>query len=289
MRPTLSVPPALVAALSAATPAIAAPAAVATPAAPWEASNEGGVCRVQRSFDVGGKPHLLILEQNGPGPAVGIALAGPSLGELRSDSPLRVSFAAGHGGFDKNARIEPNREYGNVAILQGVWLDQSKPDPAAGRGRVDLATAQAVERITVSQGNAGVTFATGSLADAATALNGCTAQIMRGWGLDPEVQYGLSQAVSVDEAKFDYPLMAARKLRSGPVEAVALVDAVGKVTDCRIMVTSGHGDIDAATCTALTKARYNAARDAGGAPVASFWKVRVNYAATAYEAQRGTR
>lgn len=277
------------AALSTATPALAAPAHVATPAAPWEASSEGGVCRVQRSFEAGGKPHLIILEQNAPGPAVGIALAGPSLGDLRSDSPLRVSFAADHGGFDKKARIEPNREYGNVAILQGVWLDTNKPDPTAGGGRIDTATAEGVEQITVSQGGDAVTFATGSLANAARDLNDCTAQIMRGWGLDPLAQYALSQAVTADEAKFEYPRIAARNLRSGPVEAVALVDAAGKATDCRIIISSGHADIDAATCAAMTKARYNPARDAAGAPVASFWKARVNYAATAYEAQRGTR
>lgn len=279
---------ALTSTLSLTAPALAAPDAVATPAAAWETSNEGGVCRVQRSFDIGGQPHLLILEQNAPAPAVGIALAGPALAGLSPDKPLRVSFAADHAGFDKRARIEPNRQFGHVAIIQGVWLDRSRPDAAAGRGRVDLATAQGVEQVTVAQGDAGVTFATGSLADAAEALNECTAQIMRDWGLDPEVQYGLKQSVTADEAKFDYPRIAARNLRSGPVEAVALVDAKGKATDCRIMVTSGYQDIDTATCAAMTKARYNPALDAAGTPVASFWKARVNYA-TAYEAQRNSR
>lgn len=277
MRRTLLV----VAALSAATPAIAAPAPVATPTSPWQASSEGGVCRVQRSFDVGGKPHLLILEQNAPGPAVGIALAGPSLAGLNADSPLRVSFAQSHAGFDKRAQIEPNPQYGQAAILQGVWLDQSKPDFEAGRGRIEAATAQGVEGITVTQGKGGVTFATGPLTEAATALNDCTAQIMRSWGFEPAQQYGLQRAAApVDSDRFmkqmrlAYTRPALRTLQQGTIDLVVFTDAAGKATDCRMLVATGYADLDKAMCATAMKERFSPALASDGQTTPSYWRLR---------------
>lgn len=277
MRRTLLV----VAAVSAATPAIAAP--VATPTAPWQASSEGGVCRVQRSFDVGGKSHLLILEQNAPAPAVGIALAGPSLAGLNADAPLRVRFAQSHAGFDKKARIEPNAQYGQAAILQEVWLDQSKPDAAAGRGRIDTATAQGVEGITVTQGNGGVTFATGPLTEAASALNDCTAQIMRSWGFDPAQQYGLQRAAApvdtdrlMKQIRLAYTRPALRSLQQGTIDLVVFTDAAGKATDCRMLVATGYAELDKAMCATATKERFSPALGADGQETASYWRLRTN-------------
>ncbi|WP_285712467.1 energy transducer TonB [Erythrobacter oryzae] len=271
----------VVAAVSAATPAIAAP--VATPTAPWQASSEGGVCRVQRSFDVGGKPHLLILEQNAPAPAVGIALAGPSLAGLNADAPLRVSFARSHAGFDKKARIEPNAQYGQAAILQEVWLDQSKPDAAAGRGRIDTATAQGVERITVTQGNGGVTFATGPLTEAASALNDCTAQIMRSWGFDPAQQYGLQRAAApvdtdrlMKQMRLAYTRPALRSLQQGTIDLVVFTDAAGKATDCRMLVATGYAELDKAMCATAMKERFKPALGADGQATPSYWRLRTN-------------
>ena len=281
--PAMRHPLLVIAALSAATPAVAAPAPVATPTAPWEASSEGGVCRVQRSFDVGGAAHLLILEQNAPGPAVGIALAGPSLAGLSPESPLRVSFAERHAGFDKRAQIEPNAQFGHAAILQGVWLDQSRPDASAARGRIETATAQAVERISVMQGNGGVTFATGPLTEAASTLNDCTAQIMRSWGLDPALQYGLQRAAApadtdrlMKQLRIAYTRPALRTLQQGTIDLVVFTDAAGKASDCRMLVATGYAELDKAMCAAAMKERFVPALGADGQATASFWRMRTN-------------
>lgn len=276
-----------------AAPALAEPAVLATPVGPWEFSTETGVCRTQRSFEAGGQKHLLIIEQSGPGREVGIAMAGPSLAALSPDAPLRVNFAVDQAGFDKRARIEPNREFGHVAILQGVWLDTRKADADGNGSRIDPGAAQAVERIAVSQGNGSVAFATGSLAEPAEALNGCTAQILRDWGLDPAEQYSLAERPQpvepeklAKEMKKAYPTGAARGLRSGPLEVAALVDEQGAVTGCKIIVASPWSDLDDAACMAITKARYTPARRVDGQSVASYWRTRVTFAATQYEADR---
>ena len=279
------------ASLTFAAPAFAAPAVIAKPAGSWVASSEGGLCRMQRDFEADGQPHLLILEQNAPGQALGIAMAGPSLASLSAEAPLRVNFAAGDAGFDKKALIEPNRQFGHVAILNGVWLTREAPSDdaavnGADRARIDQQAAKGVEQIAVSQGDGGVVFETGSLADAAQALNECTAQILRSWGLDPEVQYGLRQGAYTEQVKVTYPRMAARYLRSGPVDVVAIIDAAGKAKSCRIINSSGHEELDTAACSAMTKARYRPALDASDTPVASFWTTRISFAATQFEAER---
>ncbi|MCM0000127.1 MAG: energy transducer TonB [Erythrobacter sp.] len=283
---------ALAALAASAAPAFAAPT-IATPVAPWEASFEGGICRMQRAFETSGQPHLLILEQNAPSRALGIALAGPSLGGLDENAPLRVTLAASDAGFEKRARIDPNRQFGHVAILNGVWLADDVSEEGGNFGRIDLDAAQFVQRISVSQGGKDVIFDTGPLADAALVLNECTAQMLRSWGLDPDQQYTLQQrAQPVDPAKLakemqkSYPRGAARGLRSGPLEVVALIDAKGGVRECRIIAASQWADLDAATCTTLTKARYVPARDAEGRPVASYWRTRVTFLATPRDADR---
>ncbi len=276
-----------------AAPSFAATPVIATPVAPWEASFEGGICRMQRAFEAGGQPHLLILEQNAPDRAIGMALAGPSLAGLDENAPLRVTLAGSDDGFDKRARIEPNRQFGHVAILNGVWLADGVSPEGGDQSRIDLGAAQFVDRIAVAQGDRRVTFATGPLTDAAQVLNECTAQILRGWGLDPEQQYGLqTRAQPSDPAKLanemrkSYPRGAARGLRSGPLEVVALVDETGAATACKVVAISPWSDLDAATCAALVKARYTPARDAQGRPVASYWKTRVSFFATGFEARQ---
>lgn len=269
------------AALTCTTPALAAPATVATPVGEWEALSEGGMCRMQRAFDAGGQPHLLILEQNAPGRAVGIALAGPSLAALRPEAPLRVRFADSHAGFDKNARIEPNRQFGHVAVLEGVWLEKGVPDRDGERSHIDLAAAQSVERIAVSQGDGGVTFSTGSLGEAAEVLNACTAQIMRSWGLDPEAQYGLQRsAAPVDtdrlmtQMRNAYARTALRTLQQGTIDLVVFTDASGKATDCRMLVATGYENLDKTMCATAMKERFRPALGADGQAAASYWRLR---------------
>jgi len=268
-------------ALTCATPALAAPVAVVTPSGDWETSSEGGLCRMQRAFEAGGQPHLLILEQNAPDRAVGIALAGPSLAAFRPEAPLRVTFAGDHAGFDKTARIEPNNQFGHVAVLEGVWLEKGTPQRDGNRSHIDPAAAETVDRIAVAQGGGGVSFATGALGDAAKALNACTAQIMRSWGLDPEVQYSLQRsAAPANQERFmtqmrnAYARPALRTLQQGTIDLVVFTDAAGKATDCRMLVATGYEDLDKAMCATAMKERFRPALGPDGQATASYWRLR---------------
>lgn len=247
---------------------------VATPVGTWKLSSDGGQCRAERTFETGGASHLVILDQNGPGPGFGLAVAGPSLTALSGANPIRLGFSEGEPFMEGPARIEPNRQYGKAVIVTGL-----APYGPEGKtvARIDEDVLSRMDRVVVAQGETRVTFATGSLAEAARLLNACTAQTLISWGLDPEEQYRVTQPASSDGVKLAYPRMAAQYLRSGPVDAVVLIDASGTAMGCKILASSGYDELDKEVCRGMTKPRYRPARHADGTPVASFWQTRVNF------------
>lgn len=266
---------------------LAAPAAaqsgdIIAPVGPWQATNEGGLCRTERRFEAGGQPHVVILEQTAPGSRFGLAVAGPALAGLDPALPIRLGFFEAAPLFERRARIEPNQLFAKVAVVRNLSFFPPAGEPVA---RMDTTVLAGMDRISVTQGDTRATFATGPLGEAASMLNACTAQILRSWDLDPAVQYGLQSGAEPEEQtklakqlRKAYPARAYRSLQSGPLEAVALVDPTGAATACKVIVASGFGDLDTAACEAMAKARYRPARDAAGNPVASYWTTRITFA-----------
>ena len=68
----------------------------------------------------------------------------------------------------------------------------------------------------------------------------------------------------------DYPARAAREEREGRVKILVSVSPHGRVSDCVVAASSGSADLDEAACnSALRRARYRPATDAGGVPMAT--------------------
>lgn len=66
----------------------------------------------------------------------------------------------------------------------------------------------------------------------------------------------------------DYPPTALRDRREGRTEFEAVVDSNGRVTDCRVIATSGASDFDDTTCRLVRRrARFRPAFGAEGKPV----------------------
>jgi hypothetical protein len=71
----------------------------------------------------------------------------------------------------------------------------------------------------------------------------------------------------------DYPPEALAKQIGGITGFLLLVDATGKVTDCRVYETSGFLELDQHTCAVLLKrSKFKPARDAAGVAVVSVYK-----------------
>ena len=76
----------------------------------------------------------------------------------------------------------------------------------------------------------------------------------------------------------DYPSRALREEREGSTGYRVSVGPDGKVADCQITSSSGHPDLDEATCANIRRrARFNAAMDGEGQPTTGSFSGRVRW------------
>jgi TonB family protein len=84
----------------------------------------------------------------------------------------------------------------------------------------------------------------------------------------------VSRWINID----DYPSGALREGREGTVGFRLSVGNDGRVFGCTITKSSGHADLDEATCNGVTKrARFDPAKDTSGARVAGSYQSRVSW------------
>lgn len=76
----------------------------------------------------------------------------------------------------------------------------------------------------------------------------------------------------------DYPTKAMREDRAGTTRFSVTVDADGKVTSCQVTGSSGHSDLDDATCKLVTRrARFRPATDGDGNPTSGNYSNAVRW------------
>lgn len=76
----------------------------------------------------------------------------------------------------------------------------------------------------------------------------------------------------------DYPSRALREEREGTTGFRVSVGPDGRVTDCQVTSSSGHSDLDQATCSNVTRrARFNPAKDGEGHPTSGSFSSRVRW------------
>ncbi len=76
----------------------------------------------------------------------------------------------------------------------------------------------------------------------------------------------------------DYPARALREEREGTTGFRVTVGPDGRVTDCQITSSSGHSDLDQATCDNVRRrARFAPATDGEGNPTSGTYQNRVRW------------
>ncbi|GAA0465840.1 hypothetical protein GCM10009096_03110 [Parasphingorhabdus litoris] len=76
----------------------------------------------------------------------------------------------------------------------------------------------------------------------------------------------------------DYPSRALREEREGTTSFRVTVNAKGRVDNCQITGSSGHADLDAATCKNIKRrARFRPSLDSQGNPTTGTWASRVRW------------
>ena len=76
----------------------------------------------------------------------------------------------------------------------------------------------------------------------------------------------------------DYPTRAIREDWTGLTRLRLAIGADGRVTDCTIVASSGHAELDSVACNRVSaRARFDSARDGDGAPVAGQYETAVRW------------
>lgn len=75
----------------------------------------------------------------------------------------------------------------------------------------------------------------------------------------------------------NYPPAAFIDRRQGGVEVIAEIGTDGKATSCVVTSTSGHADLDLATCEGVYRATFTPATDQSGAAVTGSFSTAVTW------------
>jgi protein TonB len=115
-------------------------------------------------------------------------------------------------------------------------------------------------------------FASTAALIAGAALAGQVHAAAQAAGPSPRME--IARYVTID----DYPSAALLARQQGRVGVRLGVSAAGRVTNCRVTVSSGTAILDASTCRLLpSRVRFEPARDAQGSAVAGTYSTHVDW------------
>ena len=123
--------------------------------------------------------------------------------------------------------------------------------------------------LTLNLGPEGIfSFAVPNMPKALETLEDCTKGLRKAFGIDQQVIDRVAVQPKSSGLTFqanDYPEDALRQGLQGTVGVMAFVGTDGRVTDCKVIETSGSPSLDRQTCAVLERrARYKPALDAQG-------------------------
>lgn len=250
----------------------------------WEMETKPDSCAVRREFGTGSDVVLLELRQYLRDGDVRAMVAGTELKIARQLDPLvHLPPHAGMLKPDGFFRIAvPNGPQGLIFTLPIMGNEVEDPRFSSQPGLKD-----ATQLELTSAFSSDISLETGPMTDAIAFLEGCTQQLIRSWGLDPDEQKALSRrptpvdqkrwAAEIQRAFPTRPLLAGE---SGRVNFRLLIDDEGTPTDC-FVEPPAIPELQETACKLLMKhARFEPGLDSAGQPVASYFVSTVVYLVT---------
>lgn len=271
-------------------PANAKPVTLA-PTSQWHVVYDDDTCRLARIFGADDTKVVLTFEQNSP-----ISLLRPSISgqPVKPLSLSRQGITAAFGPAEKLVPVksvlpgstgltkEPLLLFGPFDLLNRDFGDHEDslvdwPSPTADQ-------IAKIKHFGVARGGHELVLETGPLTNALQVLGKCTSNLVKTWGLDPDQQATLAvrpqplNRISSWLRSSDYPWRPHSKGESASIQFRLMVDQTGAPTLCTIQSATRSPDFFDLTCKLLMKrARFAPARDAQGAPVASYYTNSVNW------------
>lgn len=256
----------------------AQPPHVLAPTSKWQVDYAPTECRLIRIFGEGKERTILQISRYDLADRLEMLLAGPWIPATDKRVPVSVATSTTvevpgiqAQGFPGNGQVPATLRFTpDVDLAKALRGDVAAGQPTAMR--VNFLRRYAVQ------------FDMGSMASAMAALDKCSDDLIKSWGLDPAVQHQLKHGPrpASDIATWfrpdDYPAGAANMGLGGAVIIRLLVDTDGRVQNCAVTKSGGDKVFQDATCQAATKrASFQPAIGPDGQPVASVWIQRINW------------
>lgn len=274
------------------------------PSSPWDVDYAENSCRLIRVFGADDKTRtVLILESGAPGEMDMLAVGNPlqSYGEKVSATflPMRSKSIDGDVVEDERAHL-PAILWPQVRMMSDDVLATfnkkreqrwSKPgvrpppldlNEEAGyrQERHEFAT-EATGLEIGNHRNKPVVLETGSLGEAMRMFDKCSRDLLKDWGVDPDLEDKIIRPVWSSNPNLwfsstDYPADMAARGEESQVTIRVLVDATGKVTKCTSISHFKEPEFNKITCAIVMKrVRFAPAELADGTKVPSYYVRRV--------------
>lgn len=248
------------------------------PTSKWQVDYALAECRLLRTFGDGDRRVTLQLTRLGVDDALELSLAGPSIPATYTDLPAKVATSTvgaiggmyGHGYPAEEGAPAMLRFHANTALAAAL-----RSDTAAGKPTT-------LHIGFTRRFDADVDL--GTMAAPLAALDRCTDDLVREWGLDPAEQHQRKvPPLPVDNARdwlqsADYPNDLIRSASGGAVIVHLIGGVDGSVTSCGVSKAAGTKAFEELTCRLLIqRAHFHPATNAAGQPIRSLWIQRVDW------------
>lgn len=235
-----------------------------SPQGNWAVEFAEDSCGAIRSFSSAGGDVMLSLRSYEPGKFVTMEVMSNSL-PLRVGTP-KVGFLPEEAPTEVDYFLERRGEDG----WRGVSFTQKRPE------QPDVVKAIAIRGVFRDE----IVLATGALGALSNVLAECEDDLMTGLGLDAAALRNLKREVGIDWDDADWlkvtvPMQRDFSRTGSTFQQVRLlVDEMGKVFGCRLLVGNTDNEIAARMCEALTEdAEFEPALDAQSKPIKGYYRL----------------
>jgi hypothetical protein len=179
---------------------------------------------------------------------------------------------------DRSPSIPPTLSPPHLSWKDHDWHVQSA-EQWQGEDAAFSARAAQVTELVLNPGRYGsISLRSGSLAKPLQALEKCTADSLKDWGIDPAVESTVAIGAHPVEdphrlfGSSDYPVEAMRAFKEDNLEVWLNIDAAGAITNCRVISDFASPEINDAICAMVRrKERFVPARTDDGIAVPDFY------------------
>lgn len=255
------------------------------PVSPWNIDFGASRCRLTRLFGSEDDQHLLFFEQGAPRQSFGVTFAGSEVKRFQDARRLEI-------GMERDEPVERQErigigevaQVGPAIIVASYSIGRSDPSSMLRNVGIDLAEAETIDRIVLKRGNRVLSFETGNMMPPFQAMNACTSDLLRDWGLDPDKHQSFAppkwtnQETIVRRIQNVYPRSALVRGEQAIFRMRVIVEEDGSVSECFIENSTETDRLDSPACRTMERARFEPARDAQGQPMRSFFATSITYA-----------